>query len=88
MSDSFQLGKYTVHPCLRADNPAFPIFRIFIGQKFIGNQFSMPSESDCQWLERQADPITPVYGRKCKARKFSTGGYYTKNATSPTKESA
>ena len=52
--DQFTLGKYTVRIRLRPDNPAFVRYQIFIGQRFIGNQFSFPGVSDCEWLERNA----------------------------------
>jgi hypothetical protein len=45
------LGKYTVFTALRPDNPAFPVYRIFIGAKLIGKQFSVPSLTDCRWHE-------------------------------------
>lgn len=47
------LGKYTVVIAIRQDNPAFPCYRVFVGERLIGKQFSVPSISDCQWLERQ-----------------------------------
>ena len=53
MSETFTLGAYTVQIGIRADNPAFPIYRIFRGKAFIGKQFSRPCETDCQWLERE-----------------------------------
>ncbi len=53
MSDNaFVLGPYIVRICIRADNPAFPVYAVFRGPKFIGKQFSRPCETDCQWLER------------------------------------
>jgi hypothetical protein len=45
------LGKYTVFTALRPDNPAFPVYRIFIGERLIGKQFSFPSLTDCRWHE-------------------------------------
>lgn len=47
-----RIGPYTVRAGMRLDNPAFPVYLIYRGEKFIGKQFSMPSETDCEWLER------------------------------------
>lgn len=51
MSDqnSILIGRYVIRIVLRADNPAFPKYLIYHGGKFVGQQFSMPSESDCEW---------------------------------------
>lgn len=81
MSESFQLGRFTVHLALRPDNPAFPAYRIFIGAKFIGKQFSRPCITDCEWLEREngvyatesqvlessASQTASAYERRCRA---------------------
>lgn len=82
MSDT-SLGKFTVRVGLRTDNPLFPVYLVFLGAKLIGKQFSVPTISDCEWLERQHDPvIRPVYAApSARGRTFSTGGYYTRNAT-------
>lgn len=53
MSESFQLGPFTVRLGLRRDNPLFPVFLIFRGPKLIGKQFSRPCQTDCEWLERE-----------------------------------
>lgn len=45
------LGKYTVVIATRPDNPAFPVYRIFVGAHMIGKQFSYPSITDCRWHE-------------------------------------
>lgn len=77
-----RVGKYVVRVGLRPDNPAFPQFLVYRGDKFIGKQFSVPCESDCDWLARQADAHSPQYAPRSKpARKHSTGGYNTRNAT-------
>lgn len=47
------LGKYTVRLGLRADNPAWPVFLVFVGDVLIGKSFSSVDLSACQWLERQ-----------------------------------
>ncbi len=51
--DTFQLGKYTIRLGLRADNPAFPVFKVFIGNILIGKSFSRVDEDACRWLELQ-----------------------------------
>lgn len=48
------LGAFTVRIGLRADNPAFPTYLVFREGLFIGRQFSMPSVSDCEWLQRNS----------------------------------
>lgn len=45
---SFRLGPYTVLRYHDAD-----LYRIFLGTILIGKCYSMPSQSDCEWLERQ-----------------------------------
>lgn len=58
------LGKFTVIIAMRQDNPAFPCYRVFIGERLIGKQFSVPSISDCQWLERQQSLDRVVYASR------------------------
>lgn len=53
MSATQKLGQFTVRIGLRPDNPAFPVYLIYKGEKFIGKSFSMPDEGCCAWLERQ-----------------------------------
>ncbi len=66
VTSTFQLGPYTVRIALRDDNPAFPRFMVFRGEKHVGNSFSRPAEGCCQWLEqhqegRYAPPsLTPL----------------------------
>lgn len=48
----FKLGPYTVVQRPRLDNPAWAVYAISRGDKFIGNSFSVPDKSCCQWLER------------------------------------
>ena len=47
-----ELGIYTVRVSLRHDNPHWPRYLIYLGEKMIGRQFSVPTLSDCQWLHR------------------------------------
>lgn len=51
--DTFILGKYTVRLGLRRDNPAFPLYLVFLGHVLIGKSFSRVDEDACRWLERQ-----------------------------------
>ena len=53
MSETFELGPYTVRLALRADNPAFPVHIVMRGAKQIGKQFSRPNLDDCRSLERE-----------------------------------
>lgn len=50
---TFHRGKYTVHQRQRFDNPAWPLYIIRHGERIVGRQFSYPSESDCEWLDRE-----------------------------------
>lgn len=81
------LGPYTIREGLRPDNPAFPCYLVFRGAKLIGRQFSMPSLTDCEWLEanregRYAEPTGASMAQKSKyalaggeatARKYRRG---------------
>lgn len=60
------LGAYVVRIGLRSDNPAFPVFLVFKRDRLIGKQFSFPSETDCQWLERNS-------GKYAEASPFAIG---------------
>lgn len=46
-------GRFTVRIGLRPDNPAFPVYLVFVKGKLIGKSFSVPDRSACEWLERQ-----------------------------------
>ena len=83
MSDNaVHLGCYTVRQALRPDNPAFPIYLVYAGERLIGRQFSVPSITDCEWLERNANAERPYSGgSRIKRRKFSTGGANSRNAS-------
>lgn len=48
-----RLGRYLVRIGLRRDNPAFPVYLIYRGDKLIGRSFSMPDLGCCEYLERQ-----------------------------------
>lgn len=48
-----QVGHYIVKVRLRTDNPAFPVYMIFLGHVMIGKSFSMVDEGACRWLEQQ-----------------------------------
>ena len=50
-SKRWQCGKYTIQQRPRPDNPAFPTYLVFVGDKFIGSEFSLPDEGACRWLE-------------------------------------
>lgn len=47
------MGPYTVRIGLRRDNPAFPVYLVYLGERFIGRSFSMPDQGCCRWLEHQ-----------------------------------
>lgn len=49
---SFTLGKFTVQQRPRPDNPAWPVYIVFRGEKLIGKSFSIPDLGCCEWLER------------------------------------
>lgn len=48
-----RLGPYTVREGLRRDNPGWPVYLVYKGERLIGRQFSRPSLSDCEWLDRE-----------------------------------
>ncbi len=97
MSDNaFPLGPYTVRICIRTDNPAFPVYAVFRGAKFIGKQFSRPCETDCQWLERSEGEYATesTWHESSKSTSCSAdhrrrrGGYSTAKRGRPRKEAA
>ena len=66
---TLQLGKNTVRIALRADNPAFPQYLFFSPSgALIGKQFSCPTLSDCQWLERDAGYCAAAKWKKRELR--------------------
>lgn len=52
-SISFRLGPYTVLQRPRFDSPAWAVYIVHRGDKYVGKSFSRPDEGCCQWLERQ-----------------------------------
>lgn len=71
-SNTLTVGRFTVRIGLRPDNPAFPVYRVFLGARLIGKQFSIPSESDCRWLEMQRREERTAY-----ATRSSLGRVYS-----------
>ena len=70
-TSSFAVGRFTVHQRPRFDNPAWGCFFVYLGDVFIGKQFSMPSVGDCESLGRAHMPREPApdrptlkYGRR------------------------
>jgi hypothetical protein len=51
--NTLTFGKYIVRVGLRCDNPAFPVYLVYVGNRLIGKSFSVPDEGCCRWLERQ-----------------------------------
>ena len=49
---SWSIGPYRVQQRPRFDNPAWAVYVVMRGEDLIGKTFSIPSLSDCQWLER------------------------------------
>lgn len=63
---SWNLGPYFVRQTVRPDNPYWPCYIVFRGEKLVGKQFSRPNEADCEWLEkwavdRYAEPAPYTY---------------------------
>lgn len=48
---TFNVGPYTISQRPRTDNPAWPVYIITKGSRYIGRSFSIPDEGCCQWLE-------------------------------------
>ena len=63
---SWLIGPYRVQQRPRFDSPAWAQYLVFLGDALIGKQFSIPSESDCEWLARThgeyAKPSRPWRG--------------------------
>lgn len=51
----YDLGRYTIQQRPRPDNPYWAVYMVFRGEKLIGRQFSVPTISDCAWLDRQKE---------------------------------
>lgn len=79
IGETMQLGPFTVRCTLRFDNPAFPRYLVFRGDRLVGAQFSMPNESDCRWLARGG-----VYASDSATYERFGGAaqYYKRGATS------
>jgi hypothetical protein len=52
---TFTVGRYRIQQRPRPDNPAWPVYIVFVGQKLIGKSFSMPNLDCCRWLEHWGD---------------------------------
>jgi hypothetical protein len=85
---TFELGAYTVRIGLRRDNPAFPKYLIFYRGQLVGEQFSRPGLSDCQWLHREHGVYATsskwtipshgrTYGRRGRPRKSDSEAQLT-----------
>ena len=68
---SWLIGPYRVQQRPRPDNFSWPVYIVFLGDVLIGKQFSIPSESDCAWLERTAGVYATV---SAKRRGYSARG--------------
>jgi hypothetical protein len=51
IGETIEVGQFTVRCGMRPDNPAWPVYLVYRGEKLIGRQFSMPSRSDCECLQ-------------------------------------
>lgn len=49
----FDIGRFTVRQQPRFDSYGWAQYLVFLNGVLIGKSFSWPSESDCEWLERQ-----------------------------------
>jgi len=52
----YQLGRFTIRQQPMFDNPSFAHYLVFLDGCLVGKQFSVPSISDCEILERQSRP--------------------------------
>lgn len=64
-TSTFTLSSFTVRVRPRFDNPAWAVYLVFAGERLIGKQFSIPTLSDCEWLQRQ------IYATASHARETS-----------------
>lgn len=55
----YPLGRFVIRQQPHFDNPAFAQFLVFLGTTLIGKQFSAPSISDCERIERERAQATP-----------------------------
>lgn len=61
----YDLGKYSILAMPLQTNEYFTTHHIFIANRLIGRQLSVPSLSDCQWHENRAG----VYATKEQSHK-------------------
>lgn len=52
IGQSCREGRYTVSRILRFDNPFWPAYLIFRGEKLVGRSFSYPDAEWCESIER------------------------------------
>lgn len=65
-TQTYELDRYTIVKRPRHDNPGWAQYLVYLGEKLIGKQFSIPSITDCQWLARQL-PGEVVYAEQSAA---------------------
>lgn len=49
---TWTLGRFVVRLGLRTDNPAWPLYLVYLKDKLIGKAFSVPDFAWCEHLER------------------------------------
>lgn len=54
-------GPYTIQQKPRLDSPSWPVYVVFRGERLVGKSFSLPSESDCRWLELHCNGDSTQY---------------------------
>lgn len=70
---TYQIGKFTIREQPRYDNPAWPKYLIFLGDKLIGSQFSRPGVSDCEWQARGHIYALPSQSQPQRVYSAATG---------------
>lgn len=80
------LGPYTVIIALRRDNPAFPCYLIFRGERLVGKQFSMPDESDCRYREMQKQEASRQARESAKVKRSWNTGIFGRRRGRPKKQ--
>lgn len=73
IGEAMQLGPYTVLCTLRHDNPYWPRYLIFLGEKLVGKQFSIPCRSDCEWHERRKGEYAKAEESRQEFKKHGSG---------------
>lgn len=66
-----ELGRFRIVVRIRLDNPAFPQYLVYVGPNLIGKQFSVPTLSDCEWLERQRTEEIVYATSSARLREYS-----------------